>query len=125
MSTKEIARQTGLTPSTVDTYLKQAISAFGAGNRRDAARSFARMEASQKSGPALPALPIPCSSSPEDEATGDSNQRYWLRLPPVGGSDNDLNWQHKTVHILQVSVLSAAVVLALTLTIAGFLRLIG
>ena len=123
MSTKEIARQTGLSPSSVDTYLKQANSILGASNRRDAARTLLRLETSQKSGSPTQALPNSAGRPSQSTVTGERSWRHWLRLPPVGGSDNDLTWQLKTLHILQIAVVSAAVVLALTLTIAGFLRI--
>lgn len=124
MSTKEIARETGLSPASVDTYLKQANSILGASNRRDAARTLLRLETSQKSGSPPQALPNPVGLGPQITATGETSWRHWSRLPSVGGSDNDLSWQLKTLHILQIAVVSAAVVLALTLTIAGFLRLL-
>ena len=43
--TKEIARALGLTPNTVDTYLRAAIREMGAASRFDAARRFAAFEA--------------------------------------------------------------------------------
>lgn len=126
MSTKEIARETGLAPSSVDTYLKQAISILGTTNRRHAARLYLESVASQKSGSPPAALPPVVESAPTlDPARGGSwSWRDLLRLPPVGGVENESGWREKTLHILQVALVAAASVLALTLTIAGFYRIL-
>ncbi|MEI9928040.1 MAG: helix-turn-helix transcriptional regulator [Sphingomonas sp.] len=124
MSSKEIAIETGLAPQTVDTYLKQAIARLGASNRRDAARAFVEWEASRKSGSPSPALAEEPRTALSSPATGKSVGRRWLRLPPVGGSLNDLAWEQKTIQALYVAVIGAVTVLALALLIAGMYRIL-
>jgi DNA-binding CsgD family transcriptional regulator len=124
MSTKEIARETGLSPSSVDTYLKQAMAALGVNNRREAARRYAQIDASQKSGSPPPALFNAPDAASEGLQTGAETPRHWQRFPPVGGADNDLSWPDKTLLILQIAAVGAGVMLALTLAIAGLLQIL-
>ena len=120
MSSKDIARHTGLSPATVDTYIKDAIALTGAGNRREAARIFSLNDPSQKLGP---------QSQQVADLASASNQSLkvparWfagLGLPPIGGSEHDLSPSQKTVLALRVAVIGAAVVLALMTAIAGVL----
>ena len=119
MSSKEIALQTGFAPDTVDTYLKQAMAKLGASNRRDAARRLVEYEQSQKlvyqSRP-LAAPPKPADRFPTTDMKG---WRRWTRLPPVGGGVHDLSWSQKSYQVLQVAIVAAVVLLALSLVIAG------
>jgi DNA-binding CsgD family transcriptional regulator len=124
MSTKEIARATGLAPSSVDTYLKQAISVLGATNRRQAARTYLDMITSQKLGSPSAPLPSRPEVAPTPNLSGGWRWRDLLAPPPIGGTPNELGWREKTLHILQVAIFAAASVLGLTLTIAGFYRIL-
>ena len=49
LSSKEIAAQLGLTPGTIDQYLKDAIRKLGAPTRRSAARQLAALEEGDES----------------------------------------------------------------------------
>lgn len=124
MSSKEIARETGLAPLTVDTYLKQAIARLGASNRRDAARRLLELEASQKSG--SQSLDLAGAGRGEDRKppTSKKGWRRWMRLPPVGGGLHDLTWSQKSYQILHVAVIAAIVLLALSLATAGLFQLL-
>lgn len=124
MSSKEIAQKTGLAPLTVDTYLKQAMARLGASNRREAARKLLEYEQSQKSG--SPSRPLA-----EAQGWGDHSStaelkgwRRWVRLPPVGGGVHDLSWAEKTYQVLQVAVVAAIILLALSLAIAGLFQIL-
>lgn len=122
MSSKEIARETGLTPQTVDTYLKGALARTGAPNRREAARLLSASELSQQSGsPAEPVVGAPGRKDDQLQA-GMSGWRTAFRLPPVGGGFNDLNWAQKSYQALLVAVVAAAVVVALALALAGLFQ---
>ncbi len=122
MSSKEIARSTGLAPASVDTYLKQAMAALGVNNRRDAARVFANAATSQKLGSPPGELPPP--ALPLSSVAPVGRRRIWLPLPPMGGQERRYSWGEKTQHILQIAVLFAALMVGLTLTIAGFYRIL-
>jgi DNA-binding CsgD family transcriptional regulator len=122
MSSKEIAIETGLSPATVDTYLKSAMARLGASNRRDAARLLTSWEQSQELG--SPASPLPEPVSPRQLAGVVEEAAWfdWIRLPPLGGRRNDLDAAHKTLAILKVAGIGAVAVLALALLMAGALQ---
>ena len=116
MSSKEIAQETGLSPQTVDTYLKIALARLEVTNRREAARRLVAWELSQKSGsPTRAVAGKPSASDPPAQTGG----KTLLGLPPVGGAFHDLKWARKTYLALRVAFISAAGVSAVTLVIAG------
>ncbi|MEA3040563.1 MAG: hypothetical protein QOC65_52, partial [Sphingomonadales bacterium] len=51
--------------------------------------------------------------------TGTTGWLSWVRPPPVGGGFHDLNWSQKTYQALLVALISASIVIALALAIAG------
>jgi DNA-binding CsgD family transcriptional regulator len=122
MSSKEIAKALGLTPQTVDTYVKTSMARLGAPNRRDAARMLAAAEASQELGSPSPGLAEPGRGPDQLAATGTTGWLSWVRPPPVGGGFHDLNWSQKTYQALLVAMISASVVVALALLIAGLFQ---
>lgn len=124
MSSKEIAKQTGLAPLTVDTYLKQAMAKLGVSNRRDAARRLIELEGSQNFGSPSPALAEVETQPDPTFRTGKRGWRQWMRLPPVGGGFHDLTWSQKSYQVLHVAVAAAIVLLALSLTIAGLFQIL-
>jgi hypothetical protein len=122
MSSKEIAKETGLTPQTVDTYVKGALARTGAANRREAARMLVAWELSQQSGSPSAAIAAPNGRTDDYAQAGARGWRRAFRLPPVGGGFNDLNWAQKSYQALLVAVVAAAVVVALALAIAGLFQ---
>lgn len=129
-TSKEIAQTTGLTPSTVDTYLKVATARLGADNRRDAARRFLEFEQSQGLGSQPQTLPNPVIYL-EDPASVDrrSDPPGWVRAaimpPPIGGSTNDLTQTHRLLAMLRAACLMAVVMSALVLFSIGMIRLLN
>jgi len=119
MSSKEIAKALGLTPQTVDTYVKTSMARLGASNRREAARMLVADEASRNLGSPTAGVaehrPLPDQLA----STGTTGWLSWVRPPPVGGSFHDLTWSQKTYQALLVAVISASIVIALALAIAG------
>ncbi|MEA3016379.1 MAG: hypothetical protein QOI38_1101 [Sphingomonadales bacterium] len=122
MSSKEIAKALGLTPQTVDTYVKVSMARIGASNRRDAARMLVAAEASLKSGSPPADLADRDHGSDQLAPTGTAGWLGWVRPPPVGGGFHDLNWSQKTYQALLVALISASVVVALALLIAGLFQ---
>jgi hypothetical protein len=122
MSSKEIAISTGLSPQTVDTYVKAAMARLGVSNRREAARILASWEASQKLGsPPPPVVEAPRSVEAPVVVEGDAGAG-WLLPPPLGGRINDLRPGARIQAVLHIAVVSAASVLAIALLVAGVLR---
>jgi hypothetical protein len=84
-SSKEIARQLGVSPHTVDKRLKMAISILGVATRVDAARILAQSEAIDASKKTAPVLSAPFLF----QNAGDQSlvyQRPDLSLNPVIGT---------------------------------------
>jgi len=121
MSSKEIAQQTGLTPQTVDTYVKAAMAKLRVDNRRDAARLFTAWEASQKSGSPSAGIVGDAETGKQTAMAAGGNWRELLAIPPVGGRENNLGAAAKTLAVLKVSIVGAVVLAALMLCIAGLL----
>lgn len=130
MTSKEIAQHIGLTPSTVDTYLKIACTRLGAENRRDAARRFLEAERSQGLGSQPPALPE-ADDPPHDAGRRGEAERPngWIRSaitpPPIGGSTNDLNSSDRLLAMLRAACLMAMIMSALVLFSIGVIRLLS
>ena len=132
MSSKEIAREMGLTPQTVDTYVKTSLARLGASNRREAARALVAWEArefeSLSEAEFVPSR-VAEAGTPYEPQSGDRRQGpgwakkagEWISLPPLGGGYSDLSWTRKTYQALQVAVIAAATFAALALIIAGLL----
>lgn len=122
MTSKEIAQRTGLSHQTVDTYLKTAMAKLKSSNRREAARALLEFEQSQNLGSPSPAVdPVPkvTDIQPTVPAAG------WVSVvtpPPLGGTSNELSTTQRTFAVLKVAALSAAILVSLTLLIAGFMQ---
>ncbi|RED17726.1 helix-turn-helix domain-containing protein [Parasphingopyxis lamellibrachiae] len=125
MSSKEIARATGLSHYTVDTYIKRALPVVGASNRRDAARIVVRSEQSQKIGSPPESVVFQSDSAILNPATSHRSSNATLSsvfdLPKIGGGVNDLAWVERHYAIIKVAALGFSVILAITLASAGIL----
>jgi DNA-binding CsgD family transcriptional regulator len=121
MSSKEIAIETGLSPATVDTYVKAAMAKLGASNRRDAARLLTSIESQDLGSPAS-GLPGPRSVQHQSAVADGEGWSGWIAPPPLGGSRNELDAAGKTLAILKVAGLGAVMVLAIALLMAGALQ---
>lgn len=122
MSSKEIAIAVKLTPQTVDTYIKTAMSRLGVSNRREAARLLADWEASQKTGSPSQTVVETAPAVEERGAVGRGSAVHLISLPPVGGRQNALSNTEKLLAALKVAVVGATAVIALALLIAGVLK---
>ncbi|QLC26854.1 helix-turn-helix transcriptional regulator [Parasphingopyxis algicola] len=120
MSSKEIARENGLSPHTVDTYIKQAMAALGVSNRREAARMLTRAAPSQKLGSLSQAVAEPEYSSNLAAPPRPRSMRL-IDLPRVGGEINDLSWTDRNYSIFKVAAFGVSVILAIILITAGIL----
>lgn len=123
MTSKEIARDLELTPSTVDTYVTHAIARLGATNRRDAARRLARIEGSElfRSEPAALASGPSAAILSSSHGSSNATPKGFLGLPPIGGETNELDWAQRQYAIFKVGAFGIIVLVGLTLVIAGLL----
>ncbi|MFN2259621.1 MAG: helix-turn-helix transcriptional regulator [Parasphingopyxis sp.] len=123
MTSKEIARELELTPSTVDTYVTHAIAQLGASDRRDAARRLARCERSEDFGSQPLAVASGSSAAilSSSQRGSNSTHKRLFGLPPIGGETNELDWSARQIAIFKVGAFGIIVIVGLTLVIAGLL----
>lgn len=122
MSSKEIARETGLTPRSVDTYLTDAISVLGASNRRDAARIYLAsgtpsQQLQSQPGRLAPGLGLAPSSFSAGRAL-----RQLLFPIPAGGGTHELTKAEKLLMAGRVSIASVILLLTVILVFIGLLK---
>lgn len=110
-SSKEIAKEIGLSPQTVDQYLSRAAATLGVSTRREAARLFSALERDAfnksefKTDEVVVAEKSPSMDGPS-EAGGARRTWTWFakRLPPIGGERHDLTPLQTVYAILRVSI---------------------
>jgi len=131
MSSKEIAIELSLSPSTVDTYLKHAIARLGASNRRDAARKYMENGLSQNFGSqperlAEPLLAAENGAQPVqiEPVTREGKSLGWRVIlpPPVGGKLNDRSASQRFWDACRVVFWGVIVFLALVLIMSQALK---
>ncbi len=90
-SYKEIARQLGISPRTVETHVTRAIATLGARNRTDAVRLFETASVESRKGP--PAIAAPAVSMEPMLPDRSLAARLWRRLPILrnGRLNNELS----------------------------------
>lgn len=120
-TSKETAIALGLSPLTVDTYIKKAMECVGASNRRDAARLYMEYEQSQSLGSQTNLLELPRSSGKDGQTASNGGWSQMLAPPPLGGDVNRLGPAERTLAILKVATISVVVIAALALLLAGLL----
>lgn len=135
-TSKEIAKELGLTPMTVDQYLHRAKKTVGAPDRRSAARrvldppdanAFKPFEFKTPSvAKALPDVTPVALPGKGDTETSDAKQwQVHLWFPLLGGSRSDLDANQKTKVILRIAGLSLIYTMAFALVLGGSLRVFG
>jgi Bacterial regulatory proteins, luxR family len=114
MRTKEIAAELGIAPSTIDSYIADAVRILGARDRRDAAAQLDRHEAASapnksgpnKSGGTFPRVVPPLPTEPVAEQPDTTTDwRSYLPIRPKGGRHNDLNITLRIGWIVGLAVL--------------------
>ncbi|WOE76143.1 helix-turn-helix domain-containing protein [Alterisphingorhabdus coralli] len=128
MRSKEIALELGLAPSTVDNHIHAAVEKLGASDRFVASRMLDRENTRQK----MPSQPAAIENSSESDeldvqapqTAGHSFWRSLVSMPPLEGQTNDLSWQRRTLHILQIAIVAASIGTAIMLIIATVMTVI-
>lgn len=123
-TSKQIARQLGLSPSTVDNHLNAAIERLGVDNRALAARMFVDGNQRLATGGKPPTQGIQ-SEFPDHAVHADENRIVpsLFSIPPVGGRENKLSQRRRYYHVIQIMVLALMAFSAVTVTIAGMVHL--
>lgn len=128
-TSKEIARQLSISPSTVDNHVNSAISLTGAANRAEAARMLRYKTHRQP----LPRQPQTLLNPQEIDINDGANREtmssislsHFLKLPPFKGRVDNVSWGVRTFQILQIAVLGSIGVLAVALIMAGAIRILS
>lgn len=109
LSSKEIAIELGLSPFTVDEYIRSAVAKIGARNRREAARLLDLEERSksppEKLGDEPPRLAEPGHPPAAMDPAGEERSPRW-RIPFLrqGRRYNDLGWRERLLWIVAGAV---------------------
>jgi DNA-binding CsgD family transcriptional regulator len=109
LTSKQIGRELGLSPSTVDNHIRSALERLGVSDRMSAVRSIADLDRELGGG-----------------APGNLPQKDTLNLgalPPIGGRSNELNMHRRVWHIVQIALIAIMGMAAAVVTIAGLVRL--
>ena len=118
MTSKQIARELGISPSTVDNHIRAVVDRLGAANRIEAAR----MVILAGEGPNDEKLSPEDNSKAQRVSTEFTPFRLW-HLPPLGGEPNTLGTVARFAHVAQIALLGTMVFAAITATIAGIVNL--
>ncbi len=116
LTSKEIGRELGVSPSTVDNHIRAAIDRLGAKNRQQAARMIQAAETAH-GGPGQ--LAVSMTEAP------DTDRFEWWKFPPLGGRPNTLTPTQRIYHILQIALFAVVAVSAAILTIAGVVHILS
>lgn len=123
MTSKQIARELGISPSTVDNHIHAVVDRLGAINRIEAARMVVLADSERKraveNGDEPADFQIPNQEYFRQPSTAF---RLW-RLPPLGGSRNTIGVTARFLHVAQIALLGTMVFAAITATIAGIVNL--
>jgi DNA-binding CsgD family transcriptional regulator len=119
MSSKEIAKQLGVEPGTVDQYIKAAMRTLGVAERRAAARLLADHEAAGST--AHTTLRLQDEQSPFD-VTPPPREPI-LPLPVEGLRPTHVGWGKRLVWIVLIAAVVALAFLALLASTETFERI--
>lgn len=116
MTSKEIGRELGISPSTVDNHLRVVAAKLHVGNRREAIRQLADSqdftEALIRDVPDFSPLPVPPIVK-----TG--------LFPPLGGSVNSLPPSTRLAMVVRIALAGTMALAAITTTISGVVAILS
>lgn len=112
-SSKEIARELGISPSTVDNHIATAMNLYGFTNRNAVARWYLEYRESM-------------SRTETGERQGNAAQSAHLnvRIPSFGGIRNSLSVKERLLALLQVMIISIMVVSSGSAFVLGLIFLL-
>jgi DNA-binding CsgD family transcriptional regulator len=112
LTSKEIAREIGISPSTVDNHLRVAAAKLQAPNRRAAVRRANAFK-----------------NPPEFATEADRSIRRSARklglLPPIGGLPNNLSAVKRLMLVVRIALVGTMALAAITTTISGIVAILS
>ncbi|GFZ78342.1 MULTISPECIES: helix-turn-helix transcriptional regulator [Sphingobium] len=115
LNTKQIARQIGKSDHAVNQRVRQALRALGVADRFEAARILSEVEGRQTYQPLI-YQPEEVAIAPQMSIVGGQEmpvEHQALRIPPLGGRDNDLDALQRMKWILSLALMIGGTVAAL------------
>ena len=114
-TSKEIAREVGLSPSTVDSHISAAIDRIGATNRAEAAK-MVQIELSR--------VNVKNSASQVADTKEKIDEPTFLpALPPLGGKANTFGFGKRIFTILHIAFMSLFLFSAIVFSISALVYL--
>ncbi|APR55009.1 hypothetical protein BRX40_12410 [Sphingomonas koreensis] len=123
-TSKEIGRQIGISPATVDNHVRAALDTLRVESRAGAARLLAAAEADQPLTSQSQPLAEPPTDAAVDAVSGPARRWWQSMVPPLGGSRNSLGAEAKFFAIIRIAVLGLSSLMILTIGIAVLLWLL-
>lgn len=114
-TSKEIARDVGLSPSTVDSHIGAAIARIGATSRSEAAK-IVQIELDRQKTENL-------NSQDTDNKQKNDEPTFFPALPPLGGAANTFGSGRRIFSILHIAVMSLFVFSAIVFSISALIQL--
>ena len=128
-TSKEISRELGISPATVDNHVRDALALLQVETRAEAARQLLAHDRGERLTSQLISQPDGIARTGAAAAVShaaDGPRRGWreLLVPPLGGSRNTLRPEAKIFAIIEVATLGFASLFILTLGTAFILWLL-
>ena len=114
MTSKEIGRELGISPSTVDNHLRVVAAKMQVGGRRQAIRQLANSTGFPEAVAQDLAAPLPTRPS----------KKIGL-FPPLGGSANTLSAAERLKMVVRIALFATMALAAITTTISGVVSILG
>lgn len=121
LTSKEIARRIGISPSTVDNHLRVAMMRLGARNRREAVNLFRGSDELGRNGRGSNGRVQALSRDLEKETDQQDSVVGIFRLPPLGGASNTLSIRQKLWLVAQIALMATMTFAAIAFTISGLI----
>jgi DNA-binding CsgD family transcriptional regulator len=120
MTSKEIARRIGISPSTVDNHLRVAMMRLGARNRREAVNRFRDCDELERNGRGSSET---AQALPRDIAKGTDRRDSVVGIfrLPLGGTPNTFSIRQKLWLVAQIALMATMTFAAIAFTISGLI----
>jgi len=127
-SSKELAREFGIAPKTIDNLLSNAAKILGVGDRKSASARYIELrQISPEPSPVRRDDLAEDAAVGSPEGTGAAREatsivRKLLHLPPLGGEEHPIRAEEVTARILHVALLAMLTLVALVMFVLAFLK---
>lgn len=127
-TSKALARETGLTPGSIDATLMRAARVLGVRDRKAAADRYQTLVRKSEQGSEFRNPPFPdrfksgVSGLVRVGRKAAETGAKVLRAPPMGGRKHGLRWSEITFEVFRVALVGMVALSTLVLFVLGFFR---